>query len=714
MDGTENTSARLAPLLLAALAAAAAEGTVAAVYAATLSAGFFAAVHAFVSGATVVLAVLAPPAVLAGWIAGRAPVRALGRGLRAGLSGGEPGSAAAALAAGAAVLGGSVAVTGLIGGAVAESMTPRFFVFLEALVFAAVLFVLVVVAPLATSRLLAPARRLCARWPDWAATIVVFTAAAAAVLTVLLVFLPREYAASPTAALLGFAWGLVPAVRTRLGALLRGRRAPIAAAILVVCSAAGLASLELAAVGTRQALLFRAPYTGILLGIAHKVADRDRDGYSPILLGGDCDDSNPRVNPGAADIPGNHLDEDCSGADAAAYKPRKRPSFPRPAALGERPNIVLILVDAVRPDHLGLRGYERKTSPRIDAFRESATWFEKAYTPAPVTQSAMLSLFTGYDFRRMPRTYTGYKRYKVLPSARTVAESLKKAGYDTLGYTISYVLLSADGLGQGFRIWKSPWPVKSWRKAKRTGATMTTDAAIAQLAKTPDDGSKPFFLFAHYHSAHAPYYKYEKWDFGDRDVDRYDSSVAYCDAEAGRLVDALDARADKDRTAVIIFSDHGEMFGDHGLTDHGRSLYEADVRVLLLARVPGSRARTVESPVSVTDLADTVLELGGLAAPKGGDGQSLLPYMFRGYEEMDRPIFLFTELKQGAIEYDASAVLSWPLKYIRDKRAHTEELFDVASDPGEKRNLVDEKPDARRSLGQLLDSFDAYANRKKR
>jgi arylsulfatase A-like enzyme len=150
------------------------------------------------------------------------------------------------------------------------------------------------------------------------------------------------------------------------------------------------------------------------------------------------------------------------------------------------------------------------------------------------------------------------------------------------------------------------------------------------------------------------------------------------------------------------------MLGDHGLTDHGRSLFEADVRVLLMARLPESNVKTVESPVSLTDLAPTVLELAQAGkAKRDFDGQSLLPYVYHGYENTKRPIFMFTELKVGAVNYNSSAVLSWPHKYILDRQVKTEEMYDVQKDAKERDNLVFKRNREARRLKRLLESFES-------
>ena len=150
-------------------------------------------------------------------------------------------------------------------------------------------------------------------------------------------------------------------------------------------------------------VLARAPYASIVITTVRRAFDRDHDGYSPILGGGDCNDQNPDVHPGAIDVPDNGIDENCSGADAHKFTPPAPPVARDLSAPPLRDNIVLIHLDALRPDHVGLTGYDRPTTPHIDRWREGATWFKNAYTPAPSTRFALSAIFTGLGVERIPQ-----------------------------------------------------------------------------------------------------------------------------------------------------------------------------------------------------------------------------------------------------------------------------------------------------------------------
>ncbi|MCP4600980.1 MAG: sulfatase-like hydrolase/transferase [Proteobacteria bacterium] len=711
IDGFQSRA--FVPALTTLILTASAEGAVAA--AACGEEGFFAALLGFLAGFSVLVIVLILPAILLGWLVDHSSVRTLGRGINIGLCGVEPGNPAVALVLGAIVISLSVAFSALAGRALMDAMTAPFAAFGEALVMIGALGLLTLFAALVGPVAIEFGRDIkVPRLPHAVQAAIVLFFGSGALLVLSLAFLPAEWAPLPTAAVAGLGIGLLPSVQRRAMPIVSGRRMAVTVVALVLLAVGMLSTLELLPGSTKRAILYRAPYAGTLLGVIHSLIDCDSDGFSGILLGGDCDDSNPRIHPGAHDVPGNGKDEDCSGIDARLYTPPKEPSFKRPASLAQQNNIVLIMLDALRPDHLGFNGYSRPTSPNIDRFHKESVWFSRAYTSAPNTNFALASTFTGYDFRKVPHRTSHGKRFTLLSGAHTVAEDLKKKGYDTVGFTISYVIHHIKGVGQGFRVWKTPWPTDDWRKAFGKAATITTDAAINYLNDVARDGSRPFLLFVHYRFCHDPYRKHDEWDFGDAPVDRYDSALAYGDREVGRLLATLDAREDRSRTAIIMCSDHGELFGDHGLTAHGQSLYEADARILLLARLPSIEPQVVDTPVFLTDLAPTILDLASL--PKRGDSQgwSLFAPIVGGQEIPLRPLFLYTFLKRGRIHREASAVVQWPFKYIRDSRTHTEEIYNVDSDPDEVHNLTKSAGAKHKQLSELLDAYESYvANKQK-
>jgi arylsulfatase A-like enzyme len=513
-----------------------------------------------------------------------------------------------------------------------------------------------------------------------------------------------SYAMAPVIGSLGVLAGLLfsprlPTLSTRR--LVRswlGAGAAMAAAAIIL--------LPRLPADARLVTLVRSPYASLLVGAVHAVIDHDHDGYSPVLFGGDCNDHDASVNPGARDIPGNGIDENCSGADANAYVPPPAPRLPRPAALAEHMNIVMLQLDALRPDHLRFNGYARPTSPRLDRFRAHATHFRRAYTPSPTTRYAMASAFTGLSPEAVPQEHGSGIDFTLLPAAVTVAERLAPLGYDRVGYSISYVVQHIRDMGQGYGKWETPWPVDEWGATYMNAATLTTQAGLGYLRGLPP-GHAPFLLFLHYQCTHDPYSARPEWSFGHSDVDKYDSAAAYCDDEVGRLLDEVDARDDRDLTAVIVFSDHGEMLGDHGLEAHGTSLFEGDVRSLFMMRLPGAPPRTIDEAVTLMDLAPTVLDLAGLPLPRASDAWSLVPYAYGDARPPARSLSLMTDHWRGPARFHARGLVEGRYKYVRELSSGSEHLYDLERDPGEVTDLTPVMPELHARFVEALDARTA-------
>jgi arylsulfatase A-like enzyme len=499
----------------------------------------------------------------------------------------------------------------------------------------------------------------------------------------------------------------VAPVRAWLAARLEGRSGRAVVACAVVVGVLGYARLTNLPGRARLAIVRGPILDAIALDVARRAVDRDGDGYSPILGGGDCDDGDPRVYPGAHDVPGNGRDEDCSGSDATPFAPAALDAPVPP--IRARANVILVHLDAVRPDHLGFAGYARATSPNLDRFRATATWFTRAYAPGPSTRTSMTAILTGQDPSRAAPAHDDGTRRALRPEVTTIAERLAARGYDRVMITIPYVVEMVRGIEKGFRVWESTPPEDDDARPRGRAAAATSDAAIARLGSLSDDPSSPFFLYAHYFCAHEPYASDGRHDFGRSIVDQYDAALATCDEEVGRFLAALDARADRERTVVVVLSDHGELLGEHGLVGHGTELYEPAVRALLLARLPGVDRASVDAPVTLGDLAPTILALAGVPRPEETEGWNLLALLGApDSATRDRPLFLSEDGRAMGILYRSRAVVEGHMKYERDVLSGIEQLYDLDRDPGERVNLRRTDRADRDRLAALLESWSAY------
>jgi arylsulfatase A-like enzyme len=393
------------------------------------------------------------------------------------------------------------------------------------------------------------------------------------------------------------------------------------------------------------------------------------------------------------------------------------------------PNVVLIGVDTLRADHLSLYGYARATSPNLDRFAAEAVVFENCIAPMPHTTPSVASILTGrYPVHTGVRTLVG----DLPEGATTLASLLRDRGYQTI--RISGTAVLKDRLGQGF--------AKRFDTQLSQRATATTDAAIAELARTPG----PRFLFVFYHDPHMSYrppmlrfdadyrgphrrridYPRRKRDlvFGsdlsprtrEHVVALYDSEIFYVDQEVGRLLAWLDAH---DPDALVVFtSDHGEAFGERGTYwyDHGALLDQPALRVPLVIRGLGVAPRRVPGVVRLVDVMPTVLARVGVEpAGLGLDGIDLARVIedpgvrLDAYAETGFPI-MDDDVRAGllldrTIRSRKRAIVSGNHKLVYVPRAHgiDYELYDLATDPGERRNLIGE-----RDPGELRRKLDAW------
>jgi choline-sulfatase len=457
----------------------------------------------------------------------------------------------------------------------------------------------------------------------------------------------------------------------------------------------------------------RAPLGKSLLAVARRISDRDRDGSSSLFGGGDCAEGDPKRGPSADDVPGNGIDEDCSGSDApkmaAPSAPEERPLAAEAwirEHLPKKPNVLFITIDALRAE-LGYAGYSRPISPHLDALAKQGAIFERAYALASYTSKSLAPMLIG---RYGSETHRGWLHFNRFTREDTfVSERLQRAGIRTVSVQGHWYFFKNYGFERGYDVidtqaTPADQPIEG---DKTSNGDELSDRIIAAL-EDPKLESSQFFLWSHYLDPHGEYVPHDEFDFGHRGRERYDGEVAFVDHHLGRVLAALEKRPFASRTIVIVTSDHGEAFGEHDLYRHGFELWEELVRVPLVVYVPGAASRRIDVRRSAIDVVPTLLDIFGIERPAAADkgalrGQSLLADVLGppGYVSHARPIYI--DMPGGPYNDERQAFIDDNLKIVTTG-GRPLGLFDLAKDPGEKRDLLDDKALAR----PLLDKAKAF------
>jgi arylsulfatase A-like enzyme/Flp pilus assembly protein TadD len=356
-----------------------------------------------------------------------------------------------------------------------------------------------------------------------------------------------------------------------------------------------------------------------------------------------------------------------------------------PAAAAGGASVLLITLDTLRPDALGWVAGGNAT-PALDRLALEGFRFPSAVSPVPLTFPAHASILTGVLPRRLGIRDNGQT---VGPEPPTLTEIFRQQGYATAAFVSGYPLASAFGLDRGFEVYDDRFSAGEGETLERR-ASETTAAAVSWLASA----RRPWFLWVHYFDPHYPYEPpRELMRPGRRGA--YDGEVAFADRSIGDLLARAEASAGQ-RLLTVFAGDHGESLGEHGEGTHGFFVYDSTVLVPLVFRLPGVvPPGESHAPARLVDVAPTVVELLGISRLEGADGTSLLP-TFRGASQAIPPAYV--ETYQPWLSYGWS-----PLKALRQDgwkliAAPRPELYELAKDPREERNLFDAERERAREL----------------
>ncbi|MFQ5670811.1 MAG: sulfatase-like hydrolase/transferase [Acidobacteriota bacterium] len=440
------------------------------------------------------------------------------------------------------------------------------------------------------------------------------------------------------------------------------------------------------------------------------------------------------------------------GVESAAAAP----GAPAAAARPSPPSILLISIDTLRADHLGLYGYPRPTDAGLARVAPRFVLFEHAYTPIPLTLPAHLALMNGLP----PLTLGLLNNHRQLPRRGThpamLAERLAQQGYATAAVIASGVLESSTGMGAGFQVFDEPRRGKD--KARRQEwEKRSAEAVSVRVAPLLERLRPPLFLFVHFYDAHEPFTPPDRYgcllrpdeilretlsrrgldgvryhqvlnrsfpgpitELGrpltlEEMVGRYDASVRYVTDRVHELIDLWDLTPHGPGSLVIVTSDHGEGLGQHGFWSHGMNLNGEALQVPLMVRWPEDEmaGKRVAAPVTLLDIAPTVLEAAGMERPAEYVGVSLAAVAgkrrHREFLVAQRMRYLYKERPLGVRNWragDGFAIMAGPFKYIEDAGMPAA-LFDVNRDPFELHNLMDQQLAIETELRHKLSAWKA-------
>jgi arylsulfatase A-like enzyme/Tfp pilus assembly protein PilF len=370
-------------------------------------------------------------------------------------------------------------------------------------------------------------------------------------------------------------------------------------------------------------------------------------------------------------------------------------------------NVLLVTLDTTRADRIGCYGYAGAKTPTLDDLAANGVRFANTYCQAPLTAPSHSSLFTS----TYPLSHGVHDNgfYSLAPEFETLAEILKNRGFKTAAFISSFSLDSRFGLDQGFDSYDDTFEYEEFLKSFRS--ERTADKTSASFWKWLDENSgERFFCWLHYFDPHLPYSPPPPFraEFAQRP---YDGEIAFTDYYLGKTIEKLREKNLLDRTLIVCVGDHGEALGEKNEVDHGLFVYDVSLRVPLIFYAENHlpKGLIIPSRVRVIDVMPTILDL--LKAPPGTafQGASLLPHL-KGKRRPDLSTNIETYMPREYYGWsELIGIIDGSHKYIR---APKPELFDLAQDPEETRNLYPKETVLAAGLEEKLKEMIAEYARK--
>lgn len=382
-----------------------------------------------------------------------------------------------------------------------------------------------------------------------------------------------------------------------------------------------------------------------------------------------------------------------------------------------KPNLLLITLDTTRADHLGCYGYQSALTPCLDQLAREGICFEQALTNVPLTLPSHATMLTGL----LPPEHGLHINAmgKLSSSIPTLPELFQSDGYRTGAFLAAFVLEHQFGLARGFDHYDDNFAGTGGSSEipffrRRRGAAVI-DSALGWMEANRASWPwfrRPYFCWVHLYDPHHPCDEHRA-EFDARFAGRaYDAEIAYADKQIKRLLDSLRASGELENTLIVVAGDHGEGLGEHLEAGHGLQLYQATLHVPLIFHWPNKfpEPRRITESVGLVDLSPTFVDVFGFQPRKPMTGRSLFPLL--GGKSRD-PIPVFSETYEAYYEFHSApqqSLVSDGWKYVRSPEP---ELYRLADDPHELKNLAESEKIKRDDLAALLRDLTARMQKAK-